>query len=215
MVFNGKTQNPKLATKITNKALEFNFCASSLSKPNRRVMKQIRWEKPQMGWYKLNTDGASESGVYRTGCGGIIRDEQGQWITGFVRRIGVANNFIAELWGLRDGLQLCCCRNFNSIEVEIDAKAILDAFLNPEYVNSIVSPILDDCRSLITRFRRICFKHCYQEANRCADKLARIGASQSLEFIVFQSPPVDILSFLEEDANGLYLFRLCPVISGS
>ena len=93
-----------------------------------------------MGWYKLNTDGASESGVYRTGCGGIIRDEQGQWITGFVRRIGVANNFIAELWGLRDGLQLCYCRNFNSIEVEIDAKAILDAFLNPSMLIVLCLP---------------------------------------------------------------------------
>ena len=78
-----------------------------------------------------------------------------------------------------------------------------------------MSSILDDCRALITRLRQIFFKHCYREANRCADKLARLGASQSLKFIVFQSPPMDILSFLEEDANGLYLSRLCPVISGS
>ena len=168
-----------------------------------------------MGWYKLNTDEAAGPGVDRTGCGGIIRDEQGQWITGFARRIGAVNSLTAELWGLRDGLQLSCCRNFDSIEVEIDAKGVLDTFLNPDHANSIVSPILDDCRTLISQFRWISFKHCYHEANRCADKLARLGASQSLEFIVFQSPPVDILSSLEEDAIGLYFSRLCPVISGS
>ena len=121
---------------------------------------------------------------------------------GFSRRIGVANSFTAELWGLRDGLQLCCYRDFDSLEVEIDAKAILDALLNPEYVNNIVSPLLDDCRMLATQFRRICFKHCYCEANWSADKLAGLGASQSLDFIVFQSPPVDILTSLEEDASG-------------
>ena len=84
-----------------------------------------------MGWYKLNTDGSSRLGGDRTGCGGIIRDEQRQWITGFARRIGAANSLTAKLWGLRDGLQLCYCRNFDSIEVEKDAKGILDAFLNP------------------------------------------------------------------------------------
>ena len=166
-----------------------------------------------MGWYKLNTDGAARPGVDRTSCGGIIRNEQGQWITGFARRIGAANSLTAELWGLRDGLQLCCYRNFDSIEVKIDAKGVLDAFLNPNHANSIVSPILDDCRTLISRFRQISFKHCYREVNRCANKLARLGASQSLEFIIFQSPLVDILSSLEEDAVGLYFSRLCPVIS--
>ena len=191
------------------------ICASSCSKPNRMRMKQVRWEKPQPGWVKLNTGGASRPGLDRTGCGGIIRDERGQWIMGFSRRIGVANSFTAELWGLCDGLQLCCYRDFDSLEVEINAKAILDALLNPEYVNNIVSPLLDDCRMLATRFRRICFKHCYREANRCADKLASLGASQSLDFIVLQSPPVDILTSLEEDASGLYRSRFCFVASRS
>ena len=119
------------------------------------------------------------------------------------------------MWGLRDGLQLCCSRNFDSLEVEIDAKAILDALLNPDYVNHIASPLLDDCRMLATRFRRIYFKHCYHEANRCADKLAGLGARQYVDFIIFHSSPVDILTSLEEDACGLFLSRLCPVVSGS
>ena len=214
MVFNGKSQNPSIAAEIINRALDFTWCVASISNPSRKVMKQIRWEKPQMGWYKLNTDGAAGLGVDRTGCGGIIRDEHGQWITGFARRIGAANSLTAELWGLRDGLQLCCSRNFDSIEVEIDAKGVLDAFLNTDHANSIVSPILDDCRMLISRFHRISLKHCYREVNRCADKLARLGANQSLEFIIFQSPSVDILSSLEEDAVGMYFSRLCPVTSG-
>ena len=104
MVFNGKPQNPRLAIEISNRAMEFSFCASNSIKPSSMVMKQVRWEKPQGGWVKLNTDGASGSDVDRLGCGGIIRDENRQWITGFARRIGTSNSFIAELWGLRDGL---------------------------------------------------------------------------------------------------------------
>ena len=78
-----------------------------------------------------------------------------------------------------------------------------------------MSPLLDDFRTLATRFHRICFKHCYREANRCADKLAGLGARQSVDFIVFQSLPVDILTSLEEDDSGLYRSRLCPVNSVS
>ena len=147
MVFNGKTQNPRLAMKISNRAMEFTFCASTYAKTSSRIIMQVRWEKLLARWCKLNTDGASGLGRDRSGCGGIIRDEHGRWITGFSRRIGAANSIIAELWGLRDGLQLCCCRNFDSIEVEIDAKAILDSLLNPNYVNYIVSPLLEDCKT--------------------------------------------------------------------
>ena len=96
-MFKDKSQNPRLASEITNKATEFTFCASSYSNPSRMRMKQVRWEKPQPGWVKLNTDGASGPGLDRTGCGGIIRDERGQWIMGFSRRIGVANSITAEL----------------------------------------------------------------------------------------------------------------------
>ena len=215
MVFNGKTQNPRLATEIVNRAMEFTFYASTCAKTSSRIIIQVRWEKPPAGWFKLNTDGASGSGMDRLGCGGIIRDEHGCWITGFSRRIGAANSIIAELWGLRDGLQLCCCRNFGSIEVEIDAKAILDSLLNPNYVNYIVSPLLEDCKTLATRFRRICFKHCFREVNCCADKLASLGSSQSLDFIIYQSLPVDTVTFLEEDASGMYRSRLCSVSSVS
>ena len=37
--------------------------------------------------------------------------------------------------------------------VEIDAKVIVDVIKNSAYVNQIISPILDDCRQLMTRFQ--------------------------------------------------------------
>ena len=57
---------------------------------------------------------------------------------------------MAELWGLRDGLILCCNLHLPSLIVELDAKATVDAFLNSNYENNVISPILDDCRQLMT-----------------------------------------------------------------
>ena len=39
VVFNGKAQNPRIATEISNRALEFTFCASTCVKLSRIVMK--------------------------------------------------------------------------------------------------------------------------------------------------------------------------------
>ena len=84
-----------------------------------------------------------------------MRDEEGIWIAGFMRRIGATTSFEAELWGLRDGLMLCSNLNISSLVVELDAKAIVDVLLNADYVNNVISPILDDCRLLMTRFSRL------------------------------------------------------------
>ena len=76
---------------------------------------------------------------------------------------------------------LCCNFNIASVIVELDARTIVDAISNDQYVNNVISPILDDYRWLISRFHRILFKHCYREANRCADSLARMSISPAYE----------------------------------
>ena len=92
------------------------------------------------------------NGSDRTGCGGLVRDEHGSWIGGFTRYIGSTNSFIAELWGLREGLLLCCNLDIDFLVVEVDAQAVVEIFKNDSYVNNAISPLLDDCRHLAARF---------------------------------------------------------------
>ena len=209
VIFNKKNPNPRLAADITAQTWEFMYCVCSNRGLTRYIVKEVRWEKPPEGWSKLNTDGSVLGSTGLAGCGGIVRNNQGGWVAGFSRRIGVSNSFVAELWGLRDGLIVCCNLNITSIIVELDAKAIVDIFQNSDYENGVVSPILEDCRQLMGRFQRIQFKHCFRQANRCADRLARMAADRNLDFISFESPPVDLVNVLEEDSNGMYMTRLC------
>ena len=158
----------------------------------------------------MNTDGFAIENPGIAGCGGVLRDEQGRWIKGFARKIGITNSFVAEMWGLRDGLLICCSCNFNCVEIELDAKAIIDVLLNSNYENNIVSPILDDCRQLISNFSQVQIRHCYCEANQCVDKLAKMGSSHNFDFTIFDNPPMDVLAIYEDDLNGVYVNRLCP-----
>ena len=140
-----------------------------------------------------------------------MRNEDGKWIAWFARRIGVTTSFVAELWGLREGLILCSNLNIHSLVIELDAKAVADVFLNPNYQNNAVSPILEDCRQLMLRFQQVQLRHCFHQANRCADLLARMSLEQATDFISYNCPPVDIRSLLEEDVVGLHVNRVCTV----
>ena len=50
-------------------------------------------------------------------------------LTGFARKIETATSFLAELWALQDGLLLCLQVHAQAVFIELDAKAIVDAFV--------------------------------------------------------------------------------------
>ncbi|MCI28245.1 ribonuclease H protein [Trifolium medium] len=64
----------------------------------------IGWKPPVEGWVKVNIDGACKSESV-AGCGGIIRNNRGGWLGGFAKHIGSCSAFVAELWGVLEGLK--------------------------------------------------------------------------------------------------------------
>ena len=108
---------------------------------------RVRWEKPQVGWVRLNTDGSAIGNPGRAGGGGILQDDQGRWIASFSKNIGLSTSFMAELWALSDGLIFCNDLNYSAVDVQIDAKTIVGLLSNPSYSNSFAMPIIDDCSS--------------------------------------------------------------------
>ena len=139
----------------------------------------------------------------------MVRDDASRWVIGFSRSIGKTNNFAAELWGLREGLLLYSNLNINALEVELDAKSIVDALGNPSYVNNVISPLLDDCKLLISCILQVCIKHCFRQVNRCADSLVRMSYCLDADFSTFDSPPVDLVDVVEDDLNGMVFNRVC------
>ena len=168
-IFNGNARSHNLVVDVVYQAWEFLHCVATPRLGNHRITRCIWWERPKQGWKKLNTDGTCMGLHGLAGCGGLVRNGNGHWVVSFSKRIGVTSSFAVELWGLREGLQLCCNLNISCLEVEMDVKSIVDVVGNPNYANNIISPILDDCRILITKFHQIHIKHCFRQANQCAE----------------------------------------------
>jgi len=45
---------------------------------------------------------------------------------GFAKVIGIVNGVEVKLWALRDGLRLCIKKNLLAVEVELDAKVVVE-----------------------------------------------------------------------------------------
>lgn len=115
----------------------------------------MKWNKPPIGWFKLNTDGASFRNPRKAGAGGLIRDLCRNWVKGFSRSIGLTSSVIAEFWALRNGLQLTIQLEIQNIKVELDARVIVDLINSTTVANRAYSSLLNDCRSLLGRLHQV------------------------------------------------------------
>ena len=210
MLFQNKSVSHNTHIEIIHRAREFIHCGINAVTDHRRVLKAIRWERPNRGWIKLNTDGSSSGNPRPVGCGGILRVDNGIWVCGFSKKIGTTTSFVAELWAVREGLSLCLQRNFPAVVLELDAKSIFEVLVNPNQANNIISAILDDCRQMMIQIPQIRVRHCYREANRCANKLARMGVQQLVDFCLYEDSPQELHPDLEFDNFGSYVNRRCP-----
>ena len=189
VMFDNSIPNPRLDKFCLSQAREFHFCVSKSSQVSSKISISIRWNLPPVGWHKLNTDGASIGNPGKAGGGGVIRNFHGDWVKGYSRSIGYTTSVLAEWWALRDGLILAIQLGINQLEVELDAKVIVELLNGSNCPNRNYSPLLNDCRYLLARLVQVRVGHIYREANQCADLLAKRGCTMQENFVVFDSPP--------------------------
>ncbi|GKV43678.1 hypothetical protein SLEP1_g50939 [Rubroshorea leprosula] len=150
-------------------------------------------------WREESNGIFSSASAYKTftfhGCGGLIRDSQGQWVVGFMRNIGHTTSLAAELWVIRDGLSMANYLQIQNSIVEIDcqvAHALLSGTFNPHHPHST---LILDCRELLCTLPWVQLKHVMRKSNMVADALAKKGARSSYGLhILYDCPPnVDLL----------------------
>lgn len=84
-----------------------------------------------MGWIRLNIGGATR-GNSMSGCGGILRNDRGEWTCGFSKCMGVCSIFVAEFWRVFKGLKIARESGFHKLELHVDSRLVVS---NLEYGN--------------------------------------------------------------------------------
>ncbi|KAE8735166.1 hypothetical protein F3Y22_tig00000405pilonHSYRG00010 [Hibiscus syriacus] len=102
---------------VTNEVPASNY------RSNYRV--DSRWCKPSSSWLKVNADGAVGGTLKMAAVWGVLRDDQGRWIFGFARSLGICSVLMAELLAIHDSLVHAWNLGFGKIQLETDcAKAV-------------------------------------------------------------------------------------------
>lgn len=167
--------------------------------------RELQWVTPEEGWIKLNCDGAVTSHGAIAGCGGVMRDDRGRFISGFASGLGAATITEAELKAILMGLQHSKNRGSGRIQVETDSMAAVRLIrgecstLHPCY--NLVSNIKD----LMGVEGHITLTHTYCEANQVADCFAKHGLGLMANCILFDCVPSFVsIAMLADNAGVVF-----------
>lgn len=176
----------------------------------REHILKTSWQAPKQGCVKLNTDGALHyTGV--GGFGGVIRGADGRWICGFSGRGATSDSLGAEAWGLLQGLELCWDKGYRHIEVEVDAKQLVDMFKGQQPARALLMP-WSAIWELLQRNWKYEVNHIYREANCCADAMAALGIKQQETYKVWDEPPGSLGRLLIVDTLDFEATRIQRVL---
>jgi ribonuclease HI len=186
----------------------YNACVENKSLNTIQMgVRWIVWKAPEEGWVKLNTDGASK-GKGLLGCGGIIRDHQGNWCGGFAKFVGTGSALIAELWGVLEGLKLAGRKGYRKVEVNIDSISVVKMIMHGGTSSALGFSLVKSIRRLLDDRWDVKILHSYREANKCADALASMGCILDCNIVFFETCPSSIRNLFSADVMGFSTPRL-------
>ncbi|MBA0717433.1 hypothetical protein Golax_005257, partial [Gossypium laxum] len=95
----------------------------------KSTLKQDRRNELEWGgnWVRLQTDGEVNIDSSYATTGGVLKDENGEWLLGFNRCLGKCPIFYVELWGVLDGLTLLQGKQCDRVLIQTDSSEVFEA----------------------------------------------------------------------------------------
>lgn len=168
----------------------------------------IAWEKPKVGWTKLNFDGSLKGKTGKSSIGGVFRDHNAEFILGYAESIGKTTSTMAELAALRRGLELILENGWTDVWLEGDAKGLIDIIVKRRPVKSMEAQRhVSQINAIIPELNNCIVTHVYREGNRAADKFAQMGHYLEKPQVWRDVPPEEVFSIVLDDAEGKIVLR--------
>jgi ribonuclease HI len=128
--------------------------------------------------FVLYADGGSRGNPGPSGCGALVRDEEGKVVVEISEFLGVATNNIAEYTGLLRALEelaklLGPAASGATVEVRMDSQLAVHQ-MNGQYKikHPNLVPLAAKVKEQARAFKSVSFAHVYREDNKDADRLA-------------------------------------------
>ncbi|KAK4262866.1 hypothetical protein QN277_028366 [Acacia crassicarpa] len=136
-------------------------------------------------------------GSSKAGCGGVLRNNRGEWVIGYTKVIGVCDACSAEEWAVLEGLKLAWDFGVKNVILESDAQELIRRITAPS--SHPGSLLFEQIRKMLRREWQVNLRYIPREINRLADALAKLGISRTA---VLGNCPARLATWLEQDALG-------------
>ncbi|KAL4298591.1 hypothetical protein AHAS_Ahas17G0016200 [Arachis hypogaea] len=189
------------------------FEKSGLTPQGRRHREvHVAWSYPPENWTKLNTDSAASTNPNAGGCGGVIRNEQGRWVAGFMANLVCCSAFWAEMWGIYHGLKIAWDLGLRRIIMESDSTAVVTILNKKEGLHSHLEPLVRSIANLMQKNWELRIENIYREDNKCTNWLAKenLKSLSGCQFI--DSLPCNLRLILNDDCRGTTLPQFISIL---
>jgi ribonuclease HI len=165
---------------------------------------QEHWLPPAIGWCKANVDGEFrlEDGI--GGCGVVLRDHDGRFLSGeshFLTSIPDAER--AELMACKRALIIRRDAGINNICLESDCLAAVAKLKSSDVDRSVHGPLVEEIKVLLRGFTAFEIRHARRSCNGVAHVLAKVSCCNKSSYSWVDSPPDFVVNLLASDASGL------------
>lgn len=134
-------------------------------------------------------------------CGGVLRDENGKWISEFAANLRFTTALETKIWGLYYRVLITWESGQRKVIVESDSKTMVDILGKDLHDSHPLHYVMYCIKQFLNRDWIVKIQHIYRKGNRVADKLANWGLQQSISFHRLLEPFPDVIQLLLEDCR--------------
>lgn len=134
--------------------------------------------RPQGGWRWI-FDGPAKGDLGLAGCGGVLRDENGGFISAVVLPLGSQTNRLAKVVATYHGLSMASQLNNKSVWLQGDSKNIIQCLNGSQSPSWNIQSCIRDTVKIIESFDNCIISHASKEFNCVANYFANVGAQSN------------------------------------
>jgi hypothetical protein len=170
------------------------------NQPEGRRKERKHWRVPDVGYMKLNTDGAFVSSI-EAGMGMVLRDHHGAVVAAACREaIKCRDATDAELMAIEEGVHLALMWTTLPIVVETDCAEAIDLIRESTPNTSIYAFRVSSIRELLKE-SNIKLDKVSHDANVASHELAKIGRIEHRSAVWFVDLPLTVSRAIIQDCN--------------
>jgi ribonuclease HI len=110
----------------------------------------------------MNSDGAAKNSERRAGHGGDLLNDNGTWIAGFDKALGDTTAYMAELWGIYEGLKIANQRGVTRLELRTDSRVIAPSLQERKNGSIMGCTLMKKIRNLLDHLWEVHIIHVYR-----------------------------------------------------